>query len=158
MLYVVILTLLRDYEKRSGKAAKKWTNATLEQKQAYLTELFASPTFRQKILYREFSNTTDYLSCTVEAIAQGIAKKAPQNYKATIIIDSLGKREGQTIGARLRRFGVHVEKVRGIPHKSDEFIRLADAMAGFTRDYTEGAAYARTFYQEAAKAGVIEKL
>jgi hypothetical protein len=150
--------LLKDYEKRSGKAAKKWTGTTLAQKKAYLTELFASASFKQKIFYCEFIHTTDYVSCTVKAIARGIAKKTTQPYKATVIIDSLGKREGKTIGTQLRRHGVHLEKVRGIPHKSDEFIRLADAIAGFTRDFKEGATYAQAFYHGAVKAGIVEQL
>ncbi len=149
---------LKRREKRSGKAAKKWTQATLEQKKGYLTEILQTHALQGKIFYREFAHTTDYLACTLETIAQGVAKKAGQEDRVTVIIDSLGKREGKVVGARLRKQGVRVEKVRGVPHKSDEFIRLADAMAGFIRDFLEGAAYADTFYQKAVRLGMIEAL
>lgn len=149
---------LQNIERLSGKATKKWTNTPLAQKKTYLQELFRTAAFQGTIFYREFLGTTDYLTCTIEAIAQGVAHKAPRVYQATVIIDSLGKREGMAVGAGLRRRGIHVKKVRGIPHRSDEFIRLADAVAGFTRDYREGADYTRVLYQKATRSAVIKPL
>ncbi len=150
--------VLADCERRSGKIIKKWTNTTLEQKKIYLQEVLQTKLFQGRIFYRSFSHTTEYLNCTLEAIVQGIAKQAIFNYKVTVVIDSLGKREGKIIGTRLRRRGVRVEKVRGIPHRSDEFIRLADAMAGFVRDYLEGKSYAGNLYQQAIQSGVMTQL
>lgn len=149
---------LVDYERRSGKSIKKWTNTTLEQKKTYLQEVLQVKLFQGRIFYRSFSHTTDYLDCTIEAIVQGIAKQAIPDYKVTVVIDSLGKREGKTIGTRLRRRGIRVEKVRGVPHRSDEFIRLADAMAGFVRDYLEGKHYANNLYQQAMQSSAIVQL
>lgn len=150
--------LLRQIEKTSGKITRKWTNTTLSQKQTYLSEFLRSKRFQGAIFYQTFAHTTDYQECTIEGVAQALAKKVSQDYKATVIIDSLGKREGKAIGTKLRQRGIHVEKVRGLPHRSDEFIRLADAMAGFTRDYLEGAAYALSLYRRAEKMGIIKQL
>jgi hypothetical protein len=149
---------LQAIERRSGKVAQKWTDTTLAQKHAYLQALFHTTAFQGTMFYREFAGRTDYLTCTIEAIAQGITHKAHATYRATVIIDSLGKREGILVGASLRRRGVHIKKVRGIPHRSDEFIRLADAVAGFTRDYQEGAAYARQLYPQATKRAILAPL
>src|SRR5262249_20441576 len=97
--------LLMRIEKISGKTSRKWTNATLKQRTAYLAQLLAAKAFEGKIFYREFSRTTNYLSCTVETIAQGVAKKALREYRVAVIIDRLGKREGKAVGAALRKRG-----------------------------------------------------
>lgn len=154
----VLRLALGQIEKRSGKAAKKWRTAPVRQKTAYIQELLENSGFRGKILYTTFSSATNYLDATIDAIASALAKKAGRNTKATIIIDSLGKREGKAVGTGLRKRNVRIEKVRGLPHKRDEFIRLADAIAGFVRDALEGAPYAHPLYQEAVRLAVIERL
>ncbi len=42
----------------------------------------------------------------------------------------------------VRRLHVAVEKVHGMKDESNSLIRLADAVAGFVRDYFEGQPYA----------------
>lgn len=49
---------------------------------------------------------------------------------------------------RLRRIGVHTEKVRGLRDESDEFIRLMDAIAGLIRENEEGIEYAKKLYKK----------
>ena len=39
----------------------------------------------------------------------------------------------------MRKKGIRTEKVRGLKDERDEFIRLADAIAGFVRDAQEGS-------------------
>ena len=51
-----------------------------------------------------------------------------------------------------------MKKIRGLWDDSDEFIRLADAPAGFVRDYLEGQAYARPLYQDGISNGVIREV
>ena len=149
---------LRHIEKRSGKITRKWMKTTLQQKEAYLKDILNVPALQHAIFYVHFPHTTDYLSCVIEAIARGIAKKAERDYKAVILIDGLGKHERKAVGARLRVKKVHTEKVRGVRDESDEFIRLADAIAGFVRDYLEGRVYSIDFYHEALRKRIIERL
>ena len=150
--------LLREIERRSGKTAKKWKKATLAQKQAYFKEILKSKAFHGKILYRQFSQTRDYPSCIIETIAKGITQKAQRDYKATILIDGLGKEERKVVGSRLRKRHIRTEKIRGLKDENDEFIRLADALAGFVRDALEGKPYAQPLYRKALKEGMIRPL
>lgn len=150
--------LLRQIEERSGKTSRKWTHTTMKQKEAYLKEIVRAHAFRGKIFYQQFSQTTKYLACIIEAIAKGIIRKAPREYRAVILIDGLGKHERRIVGSGLRARNVRTEKIRGLRDESDEFIRLADAVVGFVRDTLEGRAYAQTFYNKALKEKIIEQL
>lgn len=150
--------LLRGIEKRSGKTARKWMKATLIQKQAYIKEILKSRAFHGKILYHQFSQTRDYLSCIIGTIAKGIAQKAQGEYKATVLIDGLGKGKRKVVGSKLRKRDIKTEKVRGLKDESDEFIRLADALAGFIRDALEEKTYAQPLYRRALREGLIEQL
>jgi hypothetical protein len=49
-----------------------------------------------------------------------------------------------------------VKKIRGLRDESDEFIRLADATAGFVRDALEGQAVARDLYARAVQQKEIQ--
>jgi hypothetical protein len=51
----------------------------------------------------------------------------------------------------LRQLNVRVRKVRGINDQSDQFIRLADALAGFVSDSLEGEVVLRELYNQALK-------
>ena len=70
----------------------------------------------------------------------------------------IGNRVSKTVGSRLRANRIRTEKVRGIRDESDEFIRLADAIAGFVRDAREGEMYAQALYKKALQAGIITQL
>ena len=51
-----------------------------------------------------------------------------------------------------------MKKIRGLWDDSDEFIRLADAPAGFVRDYLEGQTYAGPLYLDGVSTGVIQEV
>jgi len=53
---------------------------------------------------------------------------------------------------------VAAKKIRGLRDESDEFIRLADAVAGFVRDYLERQAYVGLLYQEGVQKGVLQEV
>lgn len=150
--------LLRQIEKRSGKTNRKWKHTTISQRLAYLQEVINERKFHGKLFFQEFTNTAEYLTCTVAAIAAGINRGAFQQYKVIILIDGLGKKERKIVGARLRARHIHTEKVRGVRDETDEFIRLADALAGFIRDAREGQAYAQRLYTRILSEGIVIQL
>jgi len=154
----ILRALLSQAEVRSGKHKLKWTKATLAQKQAYITTALSLIDLRGKLLIAEYPQRTDYLTCTIDAIAKGVTRVAQPGYRATILIDALGKQERKIVGTRLRRAQIHIEKVRGVRDEADEFIRLADAVAGFTRDYREDKTYTARLYIRAQRQGIIVKL
>jgi hypothetical protein len=149
---------LSQIERRSGKITRKWKKATLWQRAKYLREIFTEPHFNKAFFYQTFSKTTHYLPCFIQAISNAIAKKAKQNYKAVVLIDGFNKHDCIVVGSRLRARRVLIEKVRGLRDESDEFIRLADAIAGFVRDARDGKKYAQELYKEAVRNGFIEEL
>ncbi len=75
-----------------------------------------------------------------------------------MFIDGLGKREEHHVGPALRHQGVVVRKTRGLADESDEFIRLADALAGFVRQYLERRGDVLELYRHAVKSGVLAEL
>jgi len=90
--------------------------------------------------------------------AKTILRVAKTPYRATVFVDALGKIERKKSGHGLRELKVHVEKVRGLSDQSDEFIRLADAIAGFVRDGFEKKPAIQSLYQSALQSGLIEQL
>ena len=64
------------------------------------------------------------------------------DYFITIVIDGLNKKEADLMRINLRSLGVKYKTVRGMKDEQSVFLRLADAFAGFVRDYLEGESYA----------------
>ncbi|MBI3241612.1 MAG: DUF3800 domain-containing protein [Chloroflexi bacterium] len=150
--------ILGQIEAASGKGRKKWTKATRKQRQAYLTQVIRKAEFRGKILYARFDDTRDYQGCVLRALNQTVMVAAGgQPYRATVLIDGLGKNERHRVTAGLRQQQLSVDKVRGLRDESDTFIRLADAMAGFVRDWIEGETDWERLYQEAVERGVVRQ-
>lgn len=131
----VVRTLLQKVEMSSGKGIKKWTKSTQKQRLSYIQGLLAESHFNAKLFYARFSQSTDYSALVQQAISRSIVALKLTSYSATILIDGLSKNERQRVAVGLRRLRVRTEKVRGLDDENDEFIRLADALAGFIRDF-----------------------
>ena len=71
--------------------------------------------------------------------------------------DKLNKIERHRFSAGLRQLKVSVRKVRGLRDQSDEFIRLADSIAGFTRDVLEEDQLMKSLYKKAKENKIIQK-
>lgn len=57
-------------------------------------------------------------------------------------------RDTPELGSIWTSWHVSVRKVRGIEDECDALVRLADALAGFIRDYLEGQRYAASIFRE----------
>ncbi len=148
--------MLRVMEHDSGKGKKKWTKATLQQRQAYMERVLRASTLQDRLFHAYFSQTTDYFSCVLHTTARALTITASeQPYQATVLIDGLRRNERARVGQRLRQLKIAVKKVRGLRDESDEFIRLADATAGFVRDYLEGQAYVQQLYQQGVSRQIL---
>jgi len=151
--------LLKSIEYVSGKGKKKWTRATRRQKREYLTRAVQAGAFRGKLFFSRFTATTDYLSCMLQTIARSLTTTAHgQPYEAVVLIDGLSKKDQHRVASRLRQLKTRVTKVRGLRDEADEFIRLADAIAGFARDALEGHDYAQRIYQDAIQNDILHEL
>jgi hypothetical protein len=135
-------------EEITGKRLSKWRKAAFDRKAAYMRAILSSPHFAGALFFARYLETKAYLDLMVLATARAILLKAKEPYKATVIVDGLSDAEVRRFAHGLRALHVSVRKVRGMEDERDPFIRLADALAGFVRDYIEGQPYATKIYNE----------
>ena len=133
-------------EKETGKSLKKWRRAVFSRKIEYIKIIFFSPLFANSLFFASYEHTSAYLDLTILATARAILMKAGEaDYKATVVVDGLRYPEAVQFAASLRHLRISVRKVRGMRDESDPLLRLADAIAGFVRDYLEGQEYTKEF-------------
>ena len=149
---------LRKIEQMSGKGIKKWTKATRVQRKKYIDIVISDKDFVENIFYSRYSDTHAYIDLTILTTAKALLDRAKPPYETTIFVDGLRRTERHRFAAGLRRLKVKVRKVRGIREQSDEFIRLADAVAGFIRDSLEGDQIMGPLYQKAEQNKVIREI
>jgi hypothetical protein len=155
----IIIKELELIEKETLKGASKWKKASLQRRVAYMERIVESKLFLNKINYAAFSGRKDYQELTIIATAKAIISTAPAiNYEASVYVDALGSKERVAMAAGLRQRQIKVKKVRGMTDESNAIIRLADAVAGFVRDYLEGGKKMETIYKKALQKGLIKKL
>ena len=78
--------------------------------------------------------------------------------QATVIVDGLSRPERPRFAAGLRKLRIRVHKVRGARDQSDEFIRLADAVAGGVRDSIKGDAIMRPLFEQTVRHAVVQEI
>lgn len=152
-------------EESSGKHVKKWTRATPRQREAYIRGIMASSLFSGKLFYSMYPDTRAYVDLTILTVAKAIrectVKKdmIPNPHKTTVFVDGLRDRlEEHRFSRGLRQLGVSAQKVRGLNDESDQFIRLADAIAGFVSDGLEGHERLEGLYNRAKRDGKIQEV
>ena len=154
-----LIEFLEKLEQETGKKATKWHKTTKAIKRHFIEQLFQNQALRRKIFYSAYKNATAYQELTVLTVAAAIhAAKYQAKYKASIFIDGLQKSEVTVVGAKLRKIGVSTEKVRGVRDESHVLIRLADAIAGFIREYEEGHEYALALYALGIKNKILTEV
>jgi hypothetical protein len=150
---------LREIELRSGKREKKWTRSTPLQRRSYLRAVFGLPAFRRRLYFSHYHNTKTYLDLTIFSTAKALIDFTHHEpYSAVVTVDGLGKSERHSFAAGLRKLNVAIRKVRGVKDQSDEFIRLADALAGFARDGLSGDDELQEFFQKAKDTEAIREI
>lgn len=166
LVAVVVVASKRDELRReletieydSGKGQKKWTKATRKQRIAYMKRVIANLTFADTISYSHYVGSRSYVDLTILSTAKAILRKATASYQATVYVDGLRKSERKEFTAGLRKLHVSTRLVRGIADEADEFIRLADATAGFVRDVLEEDEEMQKLYTLAVKRNLITKI
>lgn len=149
---------LERTELASGKGKKKWTKATRKQRIAYLERIMAARDFAHLVRYSHYTDSRSYVDLTILATAKAILDKANRPYQAVVYVDGLRRTERKEFTAGLRKLHVKARLARGITDEADEFIRLADAVAGFVRDVLEGDEEMKRLYTRAVKQGVLTKI
>lgn len=146
---------LRQIEKSSSKNQKKWRKSTSQQRKRYILDILSVKQLAGRLYFSHYEYTKTYVDLTILSIAKSLHNYTKHSYEVTILIDGLKQSEQFRFAAGLRKLDVKVRKVRGIKDEADEFIRLADALAGFVRDALEGNANMKRLYNQARKQGII---
>jgi hypothetical protein len=90
------------------------------------------------VYYSHYRNTRAYVDLLILSTAKALHARVMDRPTATVFVDGLVYSERRRFAAGLRKLNVMVHKVQGRRDESDEFIRLADTIAGFIRDALEG--------------------
>ena len=150
---------LIDVEFSSGKREKKWTRSTPHQRESYLRAVFRLPEFRGRLYFSHYQNTKTYLDLTIFSTAKALNNFVHHKpYSAVVTVDGLGKTERHRFAAGLRKLNISIRKVRGAKDEADEFVRLADALAGFARDGLSKDDELQKLFQKAKKAEAIREI
>lgn len=127
--------LCEDLEKTSRKRHFKWGKADKNNRLVYLRTIVSDARFRDILLFSYvFQKPKDYVAATVRGIDLAVANLHASNLPVSVYIDGLVKNQYREYQVRLRKLGCDVEKVRGAKDENEPLIRLADALAGATRD------------------------
>jgi hypothetical protein len=147
--------LCEALEGRSRKGRRKWSKTSAERRIAYARGVVDQPLFAGKLHYAIFEGITDYLTATVQAIAETLQAETAEDYDATVFIDGLSRSLERAVGLSLRRSGSHVKKVRGLDEENDALMRLADAVCGLVRGALEGESALMALCQRGREAGIL---
>ncbi|MFH1192639.1 MAG: DUF3800 domain-containing protein [bacterium] len=153
-----IIKELENIEKISNKGTRKWFRTNKERRKFYIKGILANKLFEGKIFYSKYEDTKAYVDLTILTTAKTIIHKTKDVYKATVLVDGLKKTERFKFASGLRKLNIRVRKVRGINDQSDIIIRLADSIAGFTRDYLEYDKEMTELYKIATEKNMIKEI
>lgn len=130
--------LCRDLEKTSRKGLAKWGKANRNNRLVYLRTVISDDRFRDILLFSYVSRKTkNYVEATIRGIDLAVASLDPFDAPVFVYVDGLVKTQYKEYKNRLRQLGCPIEKVRGRKDENEPLIRLADAVAGATRDLLE---------------------
>jgi len=149
---------LRTIELDSYKASKKWTKATHKQRVDYSRAICQTQELVDAIFYGVTAKPTNYLFSTAQTIRRAISLAADdQAVRVTILIDGLEKSLRHDVKRVVQDQQIAVNKVRGLRDESDEFIRLADTIAGLVRAHREGKDFAVPLVQTMKRRGILRE-
>ena len=104
----------------------------------YLRTVISDDRFRDILLFSYVSwKTKNYVEATIRGIDLAVASLDPSDAPVFVYVDGLVKTQYKEYKNRLRQLGCPIEKVRGGKDENEPLIRLADAVAGATRDLLE---------------------
>ena len=149
--------LCKDLERTSRKGRVKWGKANKKNRLVYLQTVVSDPRFRDMLLFSYvFQEPVDYIAATIRSINLAVANLHASNSAVSVYVDGLVRTQYKEYQVRLRRLGCQVEKVRGRKDENEPLIRLADAVAGATRDLLEFQdTELKTIFSSAVKQGML---
>lgn len=138
---------LERIETRTKKYNRKWGGTKHDIRIDYLRDILQVKKLRGSLFYATYRGQTNYIPLIAQTIIRVILLKAYGNYQATIIIDGINEAEQKLVSRLLKESHIRYKNVRGPKDESTALLRLADAMAGFLRDYHERKHYTDKLYR-----------
>ena len=155
----IISEKLGEIEKESGRKNSKWNQSHHRHRKKYIESLLKIKEIENKIFFDIFNDTKEYIKLTSFTTAKAILKKSFSNYKATIFVDGLKKKEIELFSRGLRDLRIKTRKIRGV--KKDEnnvYIRLVDSICGILRDSQKKGTWADEMVKKLLKNKIIRNL
>ena len=149
--------LCEDLEITSRKRHVKWGKANKKNRLVYLRTVVSDARFSDILLFSYvFRKPKDYVGATIQGIDLAVANLHSSNSRVSVYVDGLVRTQYKEYQVRLRKLGCQVEKVRGRKDESEPLIRLADAVAGATRDLLEHRnSELKEIFSVAVKRGIL---
>ena len=143
-------SILLEIEKTTEKGSTKWTKTHYRKKARYLRTIATVAELKNCLFYSTYTDTRDYVGATVDAIARVLQQHVTntETHGIIVVVDGLDKREKQQIAKRLKQAGVVYKKVRGAKDERSAWIRLADAIAGFSWDVYKNKPYTQSLHAD----------
>lgn len=149
---------LADIERATGKHQRKWTKTHPLDRARYIEQIICTPGLVRHLFYSLYRGAQTYVDLSILSTAKALNAATSGTFEATVFVDGLGKSERHRFAAGLRKLRITVRKVRGMNDQSDEFIRLADAIAGFVRDAIEGDEMMKGLFRKATENAVLREV
>ena len=149
---------LIEIEENTKKGLSKWKSTHYTIKERYLRSVITIPELERCIFYSIYTQTRDYVNATVETISGVIHQHVEKTCQAIVVIDGLDKKSKQQIFRRLKEKGVVYKRVSGIRDEGSAWIRLADAIAGFSWHVYKNKPYTQTLFPEMQQKGYLIQL
>ncbi len=156
--YAALEIELERIEERTGKGKVKWRDAKDGARIEYIRQTLALEILSGALTYNLFRGTTDYMTSTVDAVAQAIVFHDTQA-RVTVFVDGLPKSQIKWFGTELRQRRIAIKKVRGVrKEESSSLMRLADALCGFVRGALMGRSELEEILTQARAQGIVIEL
>lgn len=149
---------LQAIERVSGKRVRKWSKSRVRERVAYIEQCLDRAMLLGPVYYSYYRNTRAYVDLLILSTAKALHARVMDRPTATVFVDGLVYAERRRFAAGLRKLNVMVRKVQGRRDESDEFIRLADAIAGFVRDALEGDPHMGVLFARAKRQRLIAEV
>ena len=151
---------LLEVERTTGKGSTKWTKTHYRKKVRHLKTIATLSELKHCLFYSIHTDTRDYVGATVDTIARMIQQQVTdvEIYELIVVVDGLDKQERQQIAKRLKQARVVYKKVRGARDEGSAWIRLADAIAGFSWDVYEDKPYTQNLHSDMQQYGFFIQL
>lgn len=146
---------LQQIETKTGKNKTKWTKEEFQVRLNYLSEVAKLTELQASIFYSFYKNTKEYTHLTSLSVAKAVLQKKEKDYSVTVIIDGLTKADTEKVRRELKQLHIKYSTIRGMKDEQSAFLRLADSMAGFIRDYIEKSSYAEPLFKRFLRRKII---